>query len=359
MRVVLDFSRTRGDEMTQPDSAGSNTLIHDAQNVAPQTLPNLHVCYEQQLSLDALLADANVLAVIGFGDGAAATHADPRYLHVALQPLDGKAPFEVWRTPNAVTAQSPGAVRWAGDGDYAFGCIEMDEAQHGGIENAAEAAYRALAGWLATSATPHVLRIWNYLDAINLGHGDAERYRRFCSGRAVGMRHGFADGYPAATAIGVRDGRRVLQTYWLAARSKGAALENPRQVSAWRYPREYGPDAPGFARAMRAPTKTAQVYISGTAAIIGHSSHHRDDFVAQIDETLANVDSVLSAAEIPAAQRFGARCVLKAYVRRDADAQAARALLQARLPESTSLLMLRGDVCRGELLVEIDGVQGA
>ena len=32
-----------------------------------------------------------------------------------------------------------------------------------------------------------MLRLWNYLDAINLGDGDDERYRRFCDGRARGM----------------------------------------------------------------------------------------------------------------------------------------------------------------------------
>ncbi len=320
----------------------------------------LHVSYaygQDANSLGALLAQADLLAVIGFGDDAPATHADPRYLHVALQPV-AAAPFEVWRAQGTVTAARAGPLRWASDGDYSFGVIELDETRHGDIEGAAATAYRSLVDWLGASPTPHVLRIWNYLDAINLGRGDAERYRRFCSGRAAGLVQRFADTHPAATAVGVRDGRRVLQMYWLAARRAGTALENPRQMSAWRYPRQYGPHAPSFARAMRAPTQTAQVYISGTAAIIGHRSHHREDVVAQLDETLANIDSLLAAAQIKSAARFGANCPLKAYVRRDADLAAVRAQLVARLPADTPLLLLRGDICRSELLLEIDGVQG-
>jgi chorismate lyase/3-hydroxybenzoate synthase len=235
--------------------------------------------------------------------------------------------------------------------------LELDERAHAGLAGTAEAAYAMLGTHFAACATPYPLRIWNYLDAINLGDGDAERYRLFCSGRTVGMRHGFATGYPAATAIGVLDGRRVLQIYWLAARVPGIAVENPRQMNAWRYPRQYGPHAPSFARAMRAPTQSTQVYISGTAAIVGHTSHHHENIPAQIAETLANIDSVLAAAQSATTLRDGG-VVLKAYVRRERDIVAVRDLLREHLPADVDVLFLQGDICRRELLIEIDGVQG-
>ncbi len=322
-----------------------------------QFLPSVRVGYTRA-SLDGLLADGDdVLAVIGFGDGAPALHSDPRYLRVALQ-SDGPAPFEVWRGSGIVRNAAAGALRWAEDDDYAFGVLELAEAGYEGLAATAEVAYRMLGAHLAASATPYPLRIWNYLDAINLGDGDGERYREFCTGRAAGMRGGFALGYPAATAIGVRDSRRVLQVYWLAARQPGTAVENPRQTNAWRYPRQYGPDAPNFARAMRAPTQNAQVYISGTAAIVGHASRHEDDFPAQMHETLANLDCVLAAADVAHGARFGTQAMIKCYVRREEDLSAARALLGAGPTAHTPVLLLRGDICRSELLIEIDGVQG-
>ena len=309
------------------------------------------------MGLDAILRDDRVLAVFGFGAAAPSAHADPRYLRVGLEPADAAAPFEVWRVRGVVHARRDDGIAQSSDGDYAFGAIEVDEAAHGGIENAAENAYRKLLAAVAASDTKHVLRIWNYIDAINLGDGDDERYRRFCVGRATGLEQGFVDAYPAATGIGVRDGRRVLQVYWLAAREAGIGFENPRQVSAWRYPRQYGIKAPTFARATRAPAQIPQVYISGTAAIVGHASHHHDDLAAQIDETLANIDSVLATAQVASAARLGAGAVLKVYVRRAEDVEPARALLREKLPAQASTLLLHGDICRSELLIEIDGIQ--
>ena len=55
------------------------------------------------------------------------------------------------------------------------------------------------------------------------------------------MARAWQDRYPAATAIGRRDGVRVLQIYALTARCAGVQVENPRQVNAWLYPRQYGP----------------------------------------------------------------------------------------------------------------------
>ena len=98
-----------------------------------------------------------------------------------------------------------------------------------------------MTAFVAASATPHVLRLWNYFDAINLGDGDEERYRRFCVGRARGAQANAADRYPAATAIGRRDGVRVLQVYALAARASGAAGRE---------------SAPGQCVALSAPIRT-------------------------------------------------------------------------------------------------------
>jgi chorismate lyase/3-hydroxybenzoate synthase len=317
-------------------------------------LPPLQVGYAMA-SVESALADSNVLAVIGFGGNAPASR-DPRYLRVGLESLSASsnpvsAPLEIWRGSGPVESGVEGAIRWASDGDYTFAAIELDEIAHADLAGAACAAYALLGAWCDAHPARHVLRIWNYLDAINEGSGDDERYRLFCSGRAAGMTGLFAKGYPAATAIGLRDGRRVLQMYWLCARHAGMPMENPRQLSSWRYPRRYGPAAPNFARAMRAPTQPPQVYISGTAAIVGHASHHADDIAAQLEETLANLDSLLTTAH------FGPRDAWKVYVRRAQDVPLLHTMLRERLGVDTPLLLLHGDICRAELLVEIDGVQ--
>jgi chorismate lyase/3-hydroxybenzoate synthase len=297
-----------------------------------------------------LLGQADVLAVLGFG-ATPGLPDDPRVLRVGLAPLQAAAPFEVWRSSGTVACGRDGDLRWSGDGEHLFVAFEVDEAAHGGIAGAAEYAYERLGRFLAGCPTPHLWRLWNYLDAINLGDGDDERYRRFCQGRARGMRTLDGAPYPAATAIGRQDGVRVLQVYGLAARRPGTPVENPRQVSAWRYPRQYGPTAPTFARGMRAD---ARLLISGTAAVVGHASAHHDDLAAQVDETLANLASLLDTAGTT--MPLGAPSQLKAYLRDPADAAFVAAALAARLPQLGGLLLLAGDICRRELLIEIDGV---
>jgi chorismate lyase/3-hydroxybenzoate synthase len=310
----------------------------------------LSIRYEHG-DLAALLAADDVLAVIGFGS--AGPHSpDPRVLRVGLEPLS-ETIFEVWRGRAPVHAGRDGELRWSSDGEQLYFAIEVDEAACGGIDAAAEHAYACIGTFLATRETPHVLRLWNYLDAINLGGGDDERYRRFCDGRARGMNAHVPTRYPAATAIGRHDGVRTLQIYGLAARHPGAPVENPRQVSAWRYPRQYGPTAPTFARGMR--NGVDQLLISGTAAVVGHASRHAGDLDAQLDETLANLDSLLQQAGTSNAA-LGRHSLLKAYVRHEADAAHVADVLHARLPGLGGLLLLGGDICRGELLVEVDGV---
>ena len=80
---------------------------------------------------------------------------------------------------------------------------------------------------------------------------------------------------------------------------------------------------------------------------------------AQLDETLANLDSLLATARArraALAAHFGPDSRLKVYVR-DADAlPQVAALLESRLPAQVPRIVLHGQVCRRELAVEIDGV---
>ncbi|WP_430391839.1 pteridine-dependent deoxygenase [Dyella sp. 20L07] len=300
--------------------------------------------------LSTVLAEPGTLAVFGFGAGAPLS-SDPRWLGVGLESFDGPAPLEVWRVDGPVSHGRMGELRWSAGAGWLFAAIELDEAGHGGPRESATTAYAQLCAFLATRSERHVQRIWNYLGDINQGEGDGERYKEFCAGRAAGMGEFFADGFPAATAIGHHLPQPRLQVYLLACDEPGERVENPRQVSAWRYPRQYGRTPPSFARGMVLPGQDA-LAISGTAAVIGHASAHDDDLLAQLNETLANLDALLANAGMTAG--FDTRSPLKAYVRHPADAAHVHTFLQQRLP-GVPVLMLHGDICRQELLVEIDG----
>ncbi|HEV7489685.1 MAG TPA: pteridine-dependent deoxygenase [Rhodanobacteraceae bacterium] len=317
----------------------------------PTTLPPLRIEYSSDAPT-ALLKRADVLAVIAF-EGTATADADPRFVRIGLE-IIGDPVVEVWRAKGPVNMGREGRVCWSSDGDYGFFAIEIEENTEDGIAAAAEHAYRDLVSVIQASATPNVLRIWNYFDAINLGEGDNERYRRFCVGRASGMSDSRQDRYPAATAIGRRDGVRVIQIYALTARCAGVPVENPRQVNAWLYPRQYGPIAPTFARGMI--TAAGQLLISGTAAVVGSASRHEDDVAAQLDETITNIASLIRTAVADTSAVPGTGSVLKIYVRRRADAARVVTRLREIMGVPDGLVILHGDICRRELLVEIDGI---
>ena len=330
----------------------------------PAAWPRLAVDLADPATLAAQLARPDTLAVFGFGVSTHEAPADPRWLRVPLQPLDAPR-LEVWRAAGPVAHGFDDGIAHADDGGLQFGAMELVE-DDGGILAASERAYARLEAFRRRSGFPHLLRVWNYLDAITEGDGDGERYRQFCIGRVRGLGAVDTATLPAATAIGTKpganDGRRVLQVYWLAARQAGTPLENPRQTSAWRYPREYDPQSPSFARAMLPPAPAPlPLLLSGTASIVGHASRHVESLAAQLDETLANLHSLLGAARAqrPAlAAQFDASSRLKVYVRDAEDADAVARLLDLRLGAEVPRVLLQADVCRRELRVEIEGMHG-
>ena len=332
-----------------------------SRQLASPTLPpvRLSVDYVAADRPENLLAGENTLAVFGFGNDA--PHSDdPRYLRVPLQP-HGASPFEVWRSNGPIRSGRDGDIAWSTDGQLLFGAIELDEHEIG-IEAAAERIYAQLIAFQARSATPKLLRIWNYLDAITLGEGDTERYRQFCVGRARGMGDFDTSNLPAATAIGRCDDQRTLQVYWLAACEAGTPVENPRQVSAYRYPREYGRQSPSFARAMLPPADGHMpLLLSGTASVVGHATQHVGELLAQIEETFTNFDALLGAARqrapwLPA--QFGPGTRLKVYVRDRDDLPLVKAALDQRFGDRVPRVLLHAAICRRELSMDIDGVHG-
>jgi len=303
----------------------------------------------------------DVLAAAVFGARSVAP-ADPRCLRVDLEPLVGAGLSEVWQGGGSTRIGTAGPIRYVEDGRHLAGWIDLEETGFHGLEEAAEAAYLGLLQFHATTPYRHVWRIWSFVADINEGAGDEERYRQFCLGRARAFAAVHATlpgiGYPAATAVGkITPARRSLQVCWLAGRDPGVEIENPRQLAAYRYPRRYGPAAPSFSRAMLVPGPL--LLVSGTASIVGHESMHPGDTVAQLHETLDNLDALLQSAGEVAARpvpRLGPGSLLKVYLRHAEDAAPVVQQLHARLGEELPLVILAADICRQELLIEIEAV---
>ncbi len=134
-------------------------------------------------------------------------------------------------------------------------------------------------------------------------------------------------------------------------------IENPRQTSAYHYPPKFGRHSPMFSRAcVLSEPQGTNLFVSGTASIVGHETVHRGDVAAQTRETMANIAALLDEANrvVGSARYFLDGLKFKVYVRQPVDLRAIEATLAASLRPSTSVVYLQADVCREDLLVEIE-----
>ncbi len=196
---------------------------------------------------------------------------------------------------------------------------------------------------------------------INGNSGDQEgleRYRQFNIGRKnvfvhVGREQG--QQLPAACALGLRTG--PLSIAFLAGKNQAVAIENPRQVKAYHYPEQYGPLTPSFSRATLAQIgQQLCLFISGTASIVGHETLHAGDIVGQTNETLVNLEAVVSEANrIQGGPVFDlSNACLRVYVRHAADLDSIRETLQNHFNNQVKAVFVQADICREALLIEIE-----
>jgi enamine deaminase RidA (YjgF/YER057c/UK114 family) len=326
--------------------------------------------YYRQIASDQ---PGRLLGAVCFADGAHARNADDAKLplaHVAMAPLCGPAAAcEVWSADGELMHGAQGALRYSHNGQLLFGAIQLDEADFHGtdektpLRQAAEAAYRAIFQLTDSLAYPAILRFWNYIGDINGESHGMERYRQFNMGRQDGfLSRGrqVAGAVPAASAVGAEAG--PLTVAFLAGRGMAPLpIENPRQISAYAYPADYGPRSPTFSRASVCRIGDDDVlFLSGTASIVGHRTVHPGDVVAQTRETVRNIEAMIAEANRVAPQAgftLGNLCY-KVYVRHPADVGAIREALQRSLGASARLIFLRADICRQDLLVEIEATAG-
>jgi chorismate lyase/3-hydroxybenzoate synthase len=320
----------------------------------------LRASYEED-SVERCLQDAEVLAVFEFGRSPLAS-SDPRHVPVALTQLDSPPRLEVWRSDGPIKTGNWDQLRFSQGEQLTMGHIVLELEQAGGMRQASRLAYDVLQSYLQQSPHQWPLKIWNYIPGINEGCGDDELYRQFCLGRAdaVLFEPGDRPPLPAATGIGTPPDEPALQVYFLAGALPGLDVENPRQVSAWRYPRQYGPRSPLFSRAtiMRS-NGASQFLISGTASILGHQTHHENQVANQVSESLRNVHSLLEEGHRLMggnAARLDRNGILKVYIRNPQDFDLIRTTLEAEAPAEVPRIYLRGDICRANLLTEIDGI---
>jgi enamine deaminase RidA (YjgF/YER057c/UK114 family) len=221
-----------------------------------------------------------------------------------------------------------------------------------------------------------VVRTWLYLGDIVGPEADTQRYKElnrartdYYEGICFGAGH-LAPGvqgavYPASTGIGTDNHDILMSCIAIATERDDLAilpLENPLQTSAFDYSCHYGPKSPKFARALALTSGScATIFVSGTASITNSESRFLDDPARQTHQTLDNIAALISEHNFGRHKMpgFGASLedlvLVRVYIKRPEDYPIIRAVCQSRLGELPTVYAV-ADVCRPELLVEIEGI---
>ncbi len=297
-----------------------------------------------------ILKRDDALAVVGFG-----TATTGACVTIAARQLGAEPLVEVWRSSLPIQHARSGELAYSTNGVVLVGTITAAGAD---TESVTARLYEQIVDTARAAGYPSLLRMWNHVGSINESEGELERYKRFSAGRHEALtRRGYErQQFPAASAVGML--RQGLSVYFIASRVAGMQVENPRQVAAYDYPPVHGPRSPSFARATVAQWNgSAMIFVSGTSSVVGHETLHHGDVEAQLDETIENMRVIV----IEAAARIGRKASLddltiaKTYLRRASDYERIAPRVTAKLP-SAQHLFVESDICRPDLLLEIEGV---
>jgi chorismate lyase/3-hydroxybenzoate synthase len=108
------------------------------------------------------------------------------------------------------------------------------------------------------------------------------------------------------------------------------------------------------------------ILVGGTASIRGEDSLHGQSLVMQMRETLTNLAAVVATAQgqqatdaaVDEHRSFALYRDLRVYHPKLSDRHSIEAMLQEAFPPTCRIELRNAELCRPELLVEIEGVAG-
>lgn len=209
-----------------------------------------------------------------------------------------------------------------------------------------------------------IYRQWNYIEDITITNDGMQNYQEFNDARSIFYsKANWSNGYPAATGIGTGRGGVMIELYAIKGTSAtNKPIDNPLQIAAHSYSQNVlegkavkelqERSTPKFERA-RILGDT--IYISGTAAIKGEESITACDTVSQAAHTMHIMDNLISQENIPVPNSGATYDLLRIYVKHEEAIPAVKEYMDEHYPNIPKHYLV-SDICRPELLIEIEGV---
>ncbi|MEK6703182.1 MAG: hypothetical protein AABZ53_13025 [Planctomycetota bacterium] len=236
------------------------------------------------------------------------------------------------------------------------------------LESAVEQMIALSLDGLGETAFDQPARLWNFLPGIGepIGQG-LDRYRVFNIARHRVFEAWFgaaalqAGRIPTASCVG--HAGLALSTHALGTRGASVPVENPRQIPAFAYSTKFGPRPPCFSRAGLVEVEGKRfLFVAGTSSVCGEESVHDGSLESQLRETVLNLRAVVAqgrrggygAKEADVAPELKGVLATRIYHRRPQDRQAIARALPSELVQEADVEFVLADICRPELLVEIE-----
>ncbi len=220
----------------------------------------------------------------------------------------------------------------------------------------------------------YMVRSWNFIPDINSsGSGAMENYRVFCKGRSKAFEKSGIDAiqFPAATGVGSH-ANNIYGYIWASKSDKCINMENSLQMPAYKYPKQYGPRSPSFARGTifsyhsekkdHAGNKLTTFLLSGTASIRNHKTLYPGDILKQVNTTIENITYLISEENFlynkikPVKYHLNDFSHFKVYFRNLSEKdKIKKTMIEDWGISESKIFFMHVDICRSDLLVEIEG----
>lgn len=213
-----------------------------------------------------------------------------------------------------------------------------------------------------------IVRQWNYIGNIVAHRDGKQNYQEFNDARTEFYNTGsWHNGYPAATGIGSEGEGIIVGVIAYKRAGHIYPIDNPLQVAAHAYSKQVLIDeeanapksTPKFERAKVIETERGTYcFVSGTAAIRGEKSVEAHSAGVQTIQTLENIEQLVSPDNLV---RCGCKpyeleyAKIHVYIKEAKDYEEVQSVVEQRWPNVSALYSV-ADVCRSELLVEIEGI---
>ncbi len=219
----------------------------------------------------------------------------------------------------------------------------------------------------------NIVRQWNYIEDITSLSVNSQKYQHYQVFNDVRSdyynKSKFNNGYPSATGIGTEAFGVIINFIAVsnASNVKLIPVVNPEQIDAHRYSQkvlvgeEYHKSSPKFERGKLVVTdEGSKMYISGTAAIVGEDTLFPGDVEKQTMVTINNIKQLVKNAltlqskdtQLSDRNKY---TYIRAYVKYKKDIDIVMEICEKHFA-SECFQYLISDICRDDLLVEIEGL---